>query len=893
MDLKELGNEFYKKGEYEKALVAYNDGIKYMNKIMNRKKKNKERLDENEFSKLRIDLLSNCAATKLKLGQFSQAEKDCSAILITENNNRKALFRRASAYIEMKDINGAYKDLRHLLDIDKNCKEAAELMKKLIKINQKMKNFASKLLEIINDDKNYSNNFVESTGNLNLVFNSIQEDEYLAQQLAVNNACRKLWENHHKNCVVLKIMNKMSYYDTCHPFMLESITEVSLKEIIDDANHQPERAARALNILWRLCKYELQKHNDNHMQHISIRYTLQSLANALKMKQESLWRVGIDGIIGIVSSKELATMFIEFNGLIAIFSLISQKTTSNEHLEVTSIILSHILKFFKKEDWILNNILMFCKPLLNSENVFDQLRAVSILNSIYISSEEFGIEMVIEKSLWKPLLRLSKIGVERTQELICRILSNLGNSEKGRTLLREKFTDILKFFSNCQVSGIRSVAIVCFAKISALKFSLESDQGKSILISIHSLLNNKANVDEHIRGIEAMACLISNYDVKMLLIKGDGLDVLKKMIQLGIDLPQESLAYGLAFCFETFLRSENDEQSRKLREIGVSRQQWEQFEQLAKNQIPALEKRDCKNSLEIRTKMFVESNGVVALQSLTHKSISHRVWDLVSQTFCNIAKIQDIRSQIIAQGGLKALFKLSNHTSHICKKFSSHALAKILITTNPNILRNDQIMDFISPLVQQIRNYENELIVFECCMALTNIATVSFESKEKIVDSCSIQTFEYALYSENIMVRRATIELMNNLIPTNKIVEWFCMPNKLKVWLMFIESSEDINIPITAIGALANLAYNEQVAKVILQEEELVKVLVNLMKSENINKSHRAVVCLLGLIQTWPSDERNIVIKKTGAVDAFQKVIENNRSELIVKDAKKCLDILV
>uniref|UniRef100_A0A8D2L3P9 Sperm-associated antigen 1 n=1 Tax=Varanus komodoensis TaxID=61221 RepID=A0A8D2L3P9_VARKO len=76
-DLKNKGNEFVKKGNYEEALKKYSECMK---------------LNSQELT-----IYTNRALCCLKLFQYEEAKKDCDYVLQTDDSNIKALYRRALA----------------------------------------------------------------------------------------------------------------------------------------------------------------------------------------------------------------------------------------------------------------------------------------------------------------------------------------------------------------------------------------------------------------------------------------------------------------------------------------------------------------------------------------------------------------------------------------------------------------------------------------------------------------------------------------------------------------------------------------------------------------------------------------------------------------------------
>nr|XP_034980563.1 sperm-associated antigen 1 [Zootoca vivipara]XP_034980564.1 sperm-associated antigen 1 [Zootoca vivipara] len=102
--LKNKGNEFVKKGNYEEALIKYNECIK---------------LNSQEQT-----IYTNRALCYLKLFQYEEAKKDCDHVLQIDDSNIKALYRRALAYKGLQNYKASIDDLKKVLLIDSNIDEA-------------------------------------------------------------------------------------------------------------------------------------------------------------------------------------------------------------------------------------------------------------------------------------------------------------------------------------------------------------------------------------------------------------------------------------------------------------------------------------------------------------------------------------------------------------------------------------------------------------------------------------------------------------------------------------------------------------------------------------------------------------------------------------------------
>ncbi|KAM9852579.1 sperm-associated antigen 1-like [Aulostomus maculatus] len=102
--LKQEGNEFVKKGQYQDALGKYSECLK---------------LKPEECA-----IYTNRALCYLKLERFTEAKQDCDAALKLEPTNKKAFYRRALANKGLKDYLACSSDLQEVLQQDPNVQEA-------------------------------------------------------------------------------------------------------------------------------------------------------------------------------------------------------------------------------------------------------------------------------------------------------------------------------------------------------------------------------------------------------------------------------------------------------------------------------------------------------------------------------------------------------------------------------------------------------------------------------------------------------------------------------------------------------------------------------------------------------------------------------------------------
>ncbi|KAI7907147.1 peptidyl-prolyl cis-trans isomerase D [Cokeromyces recurvatus] len=152
--LKDIGNSYFKKGDFEKASKKYLKAIRYLNF--------KPAFDEEDPEELRVKYASikipcflNRAMCDLKLGDHSDCLKVTTMVLeydrkyLKNTDFTKAYFRRGMAKLNSKDLEGAVEDFTKAQELDPNDagikKELANAKSKLSAKRQKEKNAYAKM----------------------------------------------------------------------------------------------------------------------------------------------------------------------------------------------------------------------------------------------------------------------------------------------------------------------------------------------------------------------------------------------------------------------------------------------------------------------------------------------------------------------------------------------------------------------------------------------------------------------------------------------------------------------------------------------------------------------------------------------------------------------------
>eukprot|EP01117_Protostelium_nocturnum_P015657 TRINITY_DN608_c0_g1_i1.p1 TRINITY_DN608_c0_g1~~TRINITY_DN608_c0_g1_i1.p1 ORF type:complete len:337 (+),score=132.05 TRINITY_DN608_c0_g1_i1:167-1177(+) len=116
-ELKALGNELFKKGDYKNATGKYQKALNY--------------LPKEETGEIFLSLNLNTAAALLKENEFQSALSFCDRVLGVQQDNVKALFRSAQAHDGLKDTPKAKELLTKAASLDPSDKAIQLELRKL------------------------------------------------------------------------------------------------------------------------------------------------------------------------------------------------------------------------------------------------------------------------------------------------------------------------------------------------------------------------------------------------------------------------------------------------------------------------------------------------------------------------------------------------------------------------------------------------------------------------------------------------------------------------------------------------------------------------------------------------------------------------------------------
>lgn len=273
-------------------------------------------------------------------------------------------------------------------------------------------------------------------------------------------------------------------------------------------------------------------------------------------------------------------------------------------------------------------------------------------------------------------------------------------------------------------------------------------------------------------------------------------------------------------------------------------------------------KLESKLSVNARITSFIEHPtfvpALVKLASLPSSSDSTKT--NLSKVILNISEEKSNRPSLVQGGMPKALlYLISSLTPPPPEAIQS--ISKLLITTDPSLIFNPTILPSVakalvtplspspvssSPLATATEDDSGIQLLrqFEALLALTNIASCS-EKLAAFISSLSLPSnskkpfiavlITEHLLSTNVLIRRATTELICNLSSTPSCLSYFSKPSNRSTLdlLLALCSSTDLPTRLASSGALATLAgCSTDIAQgisleklvLLLEEEEIAKM---------------------------------------------------------------------
>ena len=310
---------------------------------------------------------------------------------------------------------------------------------------------------------------------------------------------------------------------------------------------------------------------------------------------------------------------------------------------------------------------------------------------------------------------------------------------------------------------------------------------------------------------------------------------------------------------------------------------------------------DAPDALRKRKVVLAESGGSGALVAILLAATgsekapkgaalaiaNSRLTETAAEGIFHLSSEPQVRSGLVSAGALPALLRASRLGGRRAKLLAAHAMARVLITTNPALVQDATLMDCAGPLVRLLKE-DYALQQFEALLALTNIASRGYDFKCHIADVEKASAFgalEELQWGKHAQVARAATECMANLVPAPKVVaEFVKIPMRLRAWLDLAlppgpedERGYDAAAACAAAGGLAMIAGEDGIAEAMFSTDEFGRDVVALLKLDSA-LAHRGAAICAAVLEVAPQHSRES-LEAAGAPDALAAVVQRAVSD--------------
>ncbi|KAL7274639.1 SWI5-dependent HO expression protein 4 [Rhizina undulata] len=298
---------------------------------------------------------------------------------------------------------------------------------------------------------------------------------------------------------------------------------------------------------------------------------------------------------------------------------------------------------------------------------------------------------------------------------------------------------------------------------------------------------------------------------------------------------------------------------------------------------------DKEDKVTARCKILLDF-GIIPVLVVCSKKITSNAIAMITTILLSLSKHQKHRGIIAQQGGVKLLLQfyasVAGNTSQNkdIRRAASHALARILVSTNPSHVFSSNIpaASAARPLLSLLENITEQkdlLPVFEALLALTNLASMDDSTRDLIIRAGWMQ-IEETLLSDNAMVQRATVELLCNLMASPSGIAKFAdgskpAGNRMHI-LLALADAEDLATRRAAGGALAMLTEWDGACKAVMERDRGVAIILGMVNEDNEELRHRGVVIVRNLVFT--AEEYGRKLKEKQGVEVLTKALRTSRN---------------
>uniref|UniRef100_A0A8C8BGS9 Unc-45 myosin chaperone A n=1 Tax=Otus sunia TaxID=257818 RepID=A0A8C8BGS9_9STRI len=501
------------------------------------------------------------------------------------------------------------------------------------------------------------------------------------------------------------------------------------------------------------------------------------------------------------------------------------------------------------------NFHRLCKDYVRSwfegHELAGKLRAVQAVSCLLQGPSDAGNGVLELEGMMDSVLSLCASVCEAHQLVAVEALIHAADKAKRASFITANGVSLLKeIYKHSERDSIRIRALVGLCKLGSAggtDFSMKQfAEGSTMKLAKQCrkwLCNEAMDAGTRRWAVEGLAYLTFDADVKEEFVEDKA--AMQAMFHL-VRSEDRSVLYAVAStlvnCTNSYDHEEPDPQMLELAKY-------------AKQHVPEQHPKDKPDFVKRRVRKLLTAGVVSALACIVkseNPALTDSCRELISRVFLALVEEAEDRGGVVAQGGGKALIPLSLEGTEVGQTKAAQALAKITITSNPELaFPGERIYEVVRPLVSLLHLQRTGLENFEGLMALTNLAGISERLRQKILKEKAVPMIEGYMFEEHELIRLAATECMCNMAMSKEVQELFLAEGSDRLKLMVLYSGEeDEKLRRAASGTLAMLtALHPAICKRIPQVTvHWLEILQALLLSPSVELQHRGAVVVMNMV---------------------------------------------
>jgi len=541
----------------------------------------------------------------------------------------------------------------------------------------------------------------------------------------------------------------------------------------------------------------------------------------------------------------------------------------------------------------------FMASRLSAEGDDDLRSAFSVAAAIFPLVPQFAAELFLTEGFVEGLVPSLQARPVDVETLALEMLSAACVDKACRTAIATHCGDYLEALVKSGDSG-KSTAAVVLAKVKYTPGDGQKVGQKDVdkLASVFKGMMLKEDIEVRDSSVEGLAYTSLKGSVKEMLIRDQAF--VKSLVEtLKLSMGKPTVMFGALTVIANFTVYPPilSEEQRKVAEL-------KNYAETKPGAKVGPDPEDKEERVTPRCKVLIDASIIPALVACS-KKITPNAIRIISDILLSLSKHQKHRGLIASQGGVKLCLQFYSSASgtsvqdRSLRQTSAHALGRILVSVNPSHVFSSQlaISSAVRPLFSLLEDTEDQkdlLPMFEGLLALTNLASTEDSIREQIIRIGWTKVEELLLH-DNVMIQRATVELVCNLMASPTGVAKFAdgskaASNRLHI-LLALADAEDFATRRAAGGAVAMLTEWDKACEAVVGRERGIKIVLDMVAEDNEEIRHRGVVVLRNLV--CGSGKYGAKVKVEGGIDVLRGALKGTRQPEVLGVGVEALKALM